>query len=103
MKAKFEAEISELATPIDDPVYVELCAKYLGAILYDFETRASWKLYRVTAITSFVRTPVSVHRAGKLPASQSIAMLRTDSFWCQQKNMFLSRKSLKPRLYKDTP
>ena len=55
MKAKFEAEISELATPIDDPVYVELCAKYLGAILYDFETRASWKLYRVTAI-QFIRS-----------------------------------------------
>ena len=29
--------------------------KYLGAILYDFETRASWKLYRVSAI-QFIRS-----------------------------------------------
>ncbi len=55
MKAKFEAEISELATPIDDPVYVKLSGKYLGAILYDFETRASWKLYRVSVI-QFIRS-----------------------------------------------
>jgi hypothetical protein len=50
MKAQFEAEITELAAPVDDPVYVELAWKYMGAILYDYETRASWKLYRVTAI-----------------------------------------------------
>ena len=55
MKDKFEAEVSELATPIDDPVYVDLSGKYIGAILYDFETRASWKLYRVTAI-QFIRS-----------------------------------------------
>ena len=55
MKAKFEAEVSELATPVDDPVYVALSGKYIGAILYDFETRASWKLYRVNAI-QFIRS-----------------------------------------------
>ncbi len=41
MKEKFEAEFSDLATPIDDPVYINLSGKYLGAILYDYETRAS--------------------------------------------------------------
>ena len=55
MKEKFEAEVSDLATPIDDPVYVHLSGKYLGAILYDYETRASWKLYRVSAI-QFIRS-----------------------------------------------
>jgi hypothetical protein len=50
MKAQFEAEVAELAAPVDDPVYVELAGKYMGAVLYDFETRATWKLYRVTAI-----------------------------------------------------
>ncbi len=50
MKAQYEAEIAELAAPVDDPVYVELAGKYMGAILYDYETRASWKLYRVAAI-----------------------------------------------------
>jgi hypothetical protein len=41
MKDKFVGQISALATPIDDPVYVQLAGKYLGAILYDFKTRAS--------------------------------------------------------------
>ena len=50
MKEQFEAEIAELAAPVDDPVYVDLAGKYMGAILYDYETRATWKLYRVTAI-----------------------------------------------------
>ena len=50
MKDQFEAEVAERAAPVDDPVYVELAGLYLGAILYDYETRASWKLYRVTAI-----------------------------------------------------
>jgi hypothetical protein len=44
MKDKFEAEIAELSAPVDDPVFVELTGKYMGAILYDNETRASWKL-----------------------------------------------------------
>jgi hypothetical protein len=50
MKTQFEAEIAELAAPVDDPVYVELAGKYMGAVLCDFETRATWKLYRITAI-----------------------------------------------------
>jgi hypothetical protein len=39
-----------LEAPVDDPVYVNLAGKFMGAILYDYETRATWKLYRVTAI-----------------------------------------------------
>jgi hypothetical protein len=61
MKDKFEGQISALATPIDDPVYVQLAGKFLGAILYDFKTRASWKLYRVSAI-QFIRS-YSSHRS----------------------------------------
>jgi hypothetical protein len=55
LKDKFEAEIAELSAPVDDPVYVELAGNFMGAILYDNETRASWKLYRVTSI-QFVRS-----------------------------------------------
>ncbi len=33
-----------------DPVYVELHAKYIGALLYDNETRASHKLFRIASI-----------------------------------------------------
>ncbi len=55
MKDKFEAEIAELSAPVDDPVFVEMAGKYMGAILYDNETRASWKIYRVTSI-QFVRS-----------------------------------------------
>jgi hypothetical protein len=55
MKAEFAQQISDLAAPIDDPVYVELHGKYYYAILYDFETRASLKLFRIVAI-QFVRS-----------------------------------------------
>ena len=55
LKDKFEAEVAELAAPVDDPVYVDLAGKYMGAILYDNETRATWKLYRVTSI-QFIRS-----------------------------------------------
>ena len=55
LKAEFAEQISALATPIDDPVYVVLHAKYVNQILYDFETRASSKLFRVAAI-QFVRS-----------------------------------------------
>ena len=55
MKEILETAVSDLATPIDDPVYVDLSGKFLGAILFDFETRATWKLYRVTAI-QFIRS-----------------------------------------------
>jgi hypothetical protein len=41
LKDKFEAEIAELSAPVDDPVYVDLAGKYMGAILYDFETRGN--------------------------------------------------------------
>jgi hypothetical protein len=50
LKEQFEAEIADLAAPVDDPVYADLAGKFMGAILYDYETRATWKLYRVTAI-----------------------------------------------------
>ena len=56
----FEAEIAELSAPVDDPCYIDLTGKYMGAILYDNETRASWKLYRVTSI-QFIRS-YSSHR-----------------------------------------
>jgi hypothetical protein len=61
MKNQYEAEIALQAAPVDDPVYVELAGKYMGSILYDFEMRASWKLYRVCSI-QFIRSYNS-HRA----------------------------------------
>jgi hypothetical protein len=60
LKAEFALQIASLATPIDDPVYVVLNAKYVTKILYDFETRASSKLFRVAAI-QFVRSSSSSH------------------------------------------
>jgi hypothetical protein len=58
MKTTFAQEIADLATPSDDPVYVLLHAKYSQKILYDFETRASAKLFRVVSI-QFVRSYTS--------------------------------------------
>jgi hypothetical protein len=58
LKAEFSQEIAALATPTDDPVYVELHAKYFQKILYDFETRATAKLFRVVSI-QFVRSYTS--------------------------------------------
>ena len=54
-KLEFGETVAELAQPQDDPVYVELHAKYLGALLYDNETRASHKLFRIASI-QFVRS-----------------------------------------------
>jgi hypothetical protein len=34
-KHEFAQHIAELATPVDDPIYIELHSKYYGAILYD--------------------------------------------------------------------
>ncbi len=50
LKAEFSKEICNLAAPIDDPVYLDLVAKYKGSILYDNETRASQKLFRIVAV-----------------------------------------------------
>jgi hypothetical protein len=55
LKAEFSHQIAALATPTDDPVYLLLHEKYVSKILYDFETRASSKLFRVAAI-QFVRS-----------------------------------------------
>jgi hypothetical protein len=55
LKNEFAKHIADIAAPEDDPVFVELQGKYLGTILYDFETRANAKLFRVTAI-QFVRS-----------------------------------------------
>jgi hypothetical protein len=55
LKAKFSHQIAALATPTDNPVYLVLHEKYVTKILYDFETRASSKLFRVAAI-QFVRS-----------------------------------------------
>ncbi len=55
LKEEFSQEIAALATPTDDPVYMALHAKYVTSVLYDFETRASSKLFRVAAI-QFVRS-----------------------------------------------
>ena len=55
LKADFAKHIADKAAPQDDPVYVELHGLYIGKILYDFETRASSKLFRVCAI-QFVRS-----------------------------------------------
>ncbi len=55
LKAEFGQQIAELSAPIDDPMYVELHGKYFMAILFDFETRSSSKLFRIVAI-QFVRS-----------------------------------------------
>jgi hypothetical protein len=55
LKAEFAKHIADIAAPTDDPVYVELHGKYIGNILYDFETRATSKLFRISAI-QFVRS-----------------------------------------------
>ena len=54
-KKEFSKQIADLATPIDDPTYIELHRKYYGAILFDNETRATQKLFRIAAI-QFVRS-----------------------------------------------
>ena len=58
LKANFSSLVASLAAPMDDPVYVKLHDKYVGQILYDFETRASVKLFRVTSI-QFIRSYTS--------------------------------------------
>jgi hypothetical protein len=54
-KHEFAQHIAELATPVDDPIYIELHSKYYGAILYDNETRARQKIFRIAGI-QFVRS-----------------------------------------------
>jgi hypothetical protein len=54
-KQEFSKSIAELATPKDDPIFFELQAKYVGQVLFDFDTRASQKLFRIVAI-QFVRS-----------------------------------------------
>ena len=78
LKAEFAQQIAALSTPTDDPVYMELHSKYVSQLLFDYETRASSKLFRVAAIRvaaiQFVRSyTASRHCAGKLPASQYFA------------------------------
>ena len=58
LKAEFSQQIANLATPIDDPVYMQLQEKYLEKILYDCDTRATAKLFRVASI-QFVRSYTS--------------------------------------------
>jgi hypothetical protein len=53
-KQEFSKSIAELATPKDDPVFIALQAKYVGHVLFDFDTRASQKLFCIVAI-QFVR------------------------------------------------
>jgi hypothetical protein len=62
LKANFSSFIASVAAPTDDPVYVELHGKYFGQILYDFETRASVKLFRVTSI-QFIRSFTSTRHS----------------------------------------
>jgi hypothetical protein len=54
-KLEYSNLIAKQVTPLDDPVYMELHAKYCGAILFDYETRATQKLFRIAAI-QFVRS-----------------------------------------------
>jgi hypothetical protein len=55
LKWEFANTVADLAQPQDDPIYVHLHTKYYGCILYDNETRASHKLFRISAI-QFVRS-----------------------------------------------
>jgi hypothetical protein len=54
-KQEFSKSIEELATPKDDPMFLELQAKYVGQVLFGNDTRASQKLFRISAI-QFVRS-----------------------------------------------
>ena len=54
-KAEFSATIAQLAMPKDDPMYLPLQEKYVGQILFDNDTRATQKLFRIVAI-QFVRS-----------------------------------------------
>jgi hypothetical protein len=49
-KIEFGQTVADLAEPQDDPVYLDLHAKYIGARLYDYETRASQKLFHIASI-----------------------------------------------------
>ena len=55
LKGEFAKHIADIAAPQDDPVYIDLHGKYIGKVLYDFETRSSSKLFRVSAI-QFIRS-----------------------------------------------
>ncbi len=55
LKWEFAKPIADQSQPQDDPMYVLLHTKYCGSILYDNETRASQKLFRISAI-QFVRS-----------------------------------------------
>ncbi len=59
LKAELTQHVCILATPKDDPVYLQLQARYQSSILYDNETRASQKLFRVVAI-QFVQSYTAV-------------------------------------------
>jgi hypothetical protein len=61
LKAEFSKKIFNLAAPIDDPVYLYLVAKYKGSILYDNETRASQKLFRIVAV-QYIQSYYSAQR-----------------------------------------
>ena len=54
-KMEYSKTIASLATPLDDPYLLQLQEKYIAAILFDNETRAFQKLYRIAAI-QFVRS-----------------------------------------------
>jgi hypothetical protein len=55
LKADFSQQIAALATPTDDPVYLQLSEKYKQKIIYDYETRSTAKLFRIVSI-QFVRS-----------------------------------------------
>jgi hypothetical protein len=57
-KEEFSSEIAKLATPLDDSMLLLLQEKYLGSLLFDNDTRASQKLFRIVAI-QFVRSYAS--------------------------------------------
>jgi hypothetical protein len=61
-KLEYSNLIAKLATRMDDPIFKELQAKYSGAILFDNETRAPQKLFRIAAI-QFVRPFSSNHHS----------------------------------------
>ena len=58
----FGKQIADLAAPEDDPVYVELHGLFIRKILYDYETRATTKIYRISAI-QFVRSFTSTRHS----------------------------------------
>jgi hypothetical protein len=56
LKEQFEAEIADLAAPVDDAVYVDLKGKFMGAILYDYFSLFSTEVFSPYILFKYIIT-----------------------------------------------